>query len=621
MVSEGEKVDPVRIGILAITQEGSRLARELRVFVGGDLYLPARLAATVEGAFIYEPPLTSLVKTIFHQYTHFIFVTSTGIAVRCISPLLRDKRSDPGVIVIDEKGENVIALIGGHQRNVNRMVQEITARIGGNAVITTASDLHGITSLDTWVRDRGWLCCNEEMFPEIIRALIEGEDIGVYQEAGEEIQPLATISPTRIHRFSSLEEAISSPVEKIIVVSDRRPRTDVQHLLKRILWLVPKSLVVGIGCRKGVGREEIESAIRLCFREEGLFEESIFAVATLNIKRSEEGLLDFARRRDLPALFFSPQDLEGVISPSAPHPTTTKITGISPVCEKAAIKACSDGRLIVPKKTFGKVTVAVARGNPVCGRNGKGKIYLVGTGPGAEDLLSIRAIKALQASSVVIGYSKYLEQLGRLIEGKRIITGGMGEERKRAVLALSLASQGNTVCLVSGGDPGIYGMASYLGEIISEDGGRENFEMETVPGIPAFCAAAAELGFPLSGDFAVISLSDYCVDWAIIEQRLEAAAKSGMVIILYNPTSSRRRECLAKAARVLLRHRGVKTPVGMARNVTREGKEIAYLELGDLVDFQADMNCLFIVGNTESRITPSGMYTPRGKKGRENDGE
>lgn len=187
-------------------------------------------------------------------------------------------------------------------------------------------------------------------------------------------------------------------------------------------------------------------------------------------------------------------------------------------------------------------------------------------------------------------------------------------------MALSLALKGNIVCLVSGGDPGIYGMASYLGELLSEEGRKGNLEVETVPGIPAFCAAAAGLGFPLSGDFAVISLSQYHVDWEIIEERLEAAAKSDMVIVLYNPSSSQRRECLAKAARVLLRHRSAKTPVGMTRNITRKGEEIAYLELRDLLDLQADMNCLFIVGNSESRITSSGMYTPRGNKRGEKDG-
>jgi cobalt-precorrin 5A hydrolase/precorrin-3B C17-methyltransferase len=615
MASAAGNDGSTRLGIIAITRIGAELGRTLKVLLGGDLHLPARLASGASGELVYQPPLISLVREIFPLYTHLVFVMSTGIAVRCVAPMLRGKKSDPGVIVIDEKGQNVISLIGGHQRKTNQLAREIAMMIGGKPVVTTASDLHGLPSLDTWIREKGWYCRNEKALPGILRALVDGEIVGVFQETGEEIEPLAILPPSRIHRYTSLGEVLSSPVENSIVVSDRRLDLTIPSMPQGLLWLVPRTLVLGVGCRKGVSSEEIESAMRLCFEEEGLCEESVFSVATLDIKRSERGLLGFARSRGLGTMFFTPGELEEGVCLSAPRPRTAELVGISPVCEKAALKASGDGELVVPKRIFGRVTLAVARKAFRVSRESRAKIYLVGIGPGAGDLISPKAMRALSASSTIIGYSSYVDRLSVMLQGKRIISGGMGGEKERATLALRLAAEGNVVSLVSGGDPGIYGMASYIGELIAKKNQDKKIAVETVPGIPAFCAAAAKLGFPISSDFAVISLSDYYVDWSLIEKRLEAAAVSDMVIILYNPSSPQRKEHLARAAKVLLRYRDEKCPVGMAKKVTLEGEELVFLELRELMDMEADMNSLFIIGNSESRMTDTGIYTPRGGKG------
>lgn len=615
MDSAAQKDEGRKIAYLAVTRRGAALGRILRNGLGGDLFLPEKYVQDPTQETAYRPPLSSLVKKLFPHFTHFVFITSAGIAVRCVAPLLKDKRSDPGVAVVDECGLHAISLVGGHRRNANRLARDIAALTRGRPVLTTASDLQGMTSLDIWMKDRGWRCRNEDRMPGVLAALLDGEEIGVFQEAGEDITSAFAASSSSIRRFASLEEALSSPWRWKVIVSDRRLDLIAPQKVGGFLWAIPRSLVLGIGCQKGTTQEELEEAVSGCLLENRLCEEGILTIATLDLKRAEKGLLGFARSRDLEISFYSPEELKDVPSPSPAKRKTAEIAGVSPVCEKAALRACGEGELVVPRTVFGRVTVAVARKAFGKAARGSGKIYLVGTGPGSEDLLSPKAVRALARSSTIVGYRGYLEQIKKSVAGKRIIASGMGKEAERARTALRLAMEGETVSLVSGGDANIYGMASYLGELLCVEGVGEEVDVEIIPGIPAFCAAAARLGFPVSGDFAVISLSDYHLDWALIEKRLEAAASSDMVIIIHNPCSSTRREGLAKAARAIMKYREAKTPVGMAKNVTREGEELKLMELWELETFEADMNCLFIVGNSSSRITRRGMYTSRGGKG------
>lgn len=600
-----------KIAFLAVTRKGAELGRVLRNALGGDLFLPERYARDPDREMAYRPPLASLVEKLFPRFTHLVFIASTGIAVRCIAPLLKDKGSDPGVAVVDESGLHVISLVGGHRRDVNGLVREMAMLIGGDPVVTTASDLRGMIPLDTWMKNHGWRWRNEDQLPGILVGLLEGETVGVFQEAGEDVLS-SVLSSSPVFPFLSLEEALSSTLERKVIISDRRLDLLAPKGGRGFFWAIPRSLIIGIGCRRRTSRQELEEAVSRCLLENRLCEESILAVATLDLKWSERGLLEFALSRDLDILFFSPEELEAVPAPSPPRKRTVELVGTSSVCEKAALHACGDGELVVPRTSFGRITVAVARKAFRPAGRPRGKLYLVGTGPGSEELISPRALRALSLSSTVIGYSSYLERLGKLVQGKRIIASSMGDEAKRAKTAIKLAAEGETVSLVSGGDPGVYGMASYLGELLRGEDSEGMVEVEIIPGIPAFCAAAAKLGFPISGDFAVISLSDYHLDWSLIEKRLDAAAKADMVIILYNPSSSARRKSLAEAARVIMRHRDERTPVGMARNVTRRDEELRFLELGELATLEADMNSLFIVGNSKSVITRRGMFTPRG---------
>ncbi len=248
---------------------------------------------------------------------------------------------------------------------------------------------------------------------------------------------------------------------------------------------------------------------------------------------------------------------------------------------------------------------------PVNEKNPKksdGKIFVVGIGPGDEKEITPRALECLEKSDAIIGYATYVNFIPKKFrERKEIISSSMRAERERCEEALRRALAGQIVALVSGGDPGIYGMAGLMLEVAGN-----LVPVEIVPGITAACAASAELGAPLSNDFAVISLSDYLTPWETIEKRLIAAAKGDFVICLYNPRSRSRPDALRLACEILLREKSPDTPAGWVRNAGREGGASRVTTLARLRDEKLDMSCTAIVGNSATRVLDGRLVTPRG---------
>ena len=238
---------------------------------------------------------------------------------------------------------------------------------------------------------------------------------------------------------------------------------------------------------------------------------------------------------------------------------------------------------------------------------------VIGLGPGDAAGLSIRALGALERSEVVVGYRTYLRQIERVIRGKEVFSFGMRQEMERCRKAVDLAAAGKRVALVSGGDPGIYGMAGPALELLS--GGKEPIEVEVIPGVSALAGVAARLGAPLMNDFCAISLSDLLTPWQVIERRLDAAAAADFVIAVYNPRSRGRTWQLGRAREILLRHRSHDTPVGAVHHAYQEGEEIALTTLGELDPERAGMGTTLIIGNSQSYRSGSWMITPRGYGG------
>ncbi|MCS6941533.1 MAG: precorrin-3B C(17)-methyltransferase [Geminocystis sp.] len=274
-------------------------------------------------------------------------------------------------------------------------------------------------------------------------------------------------------------------------------------------------------------------------------------------------------------------------------------------------------RGMAAKPTSGETWLGRGRGNVDEVEGNRGKVTLVGIGPGSTALLTPQALQALLSATDWVGYNRYLDLVEYLRKPETVCHASDNrQELERAKMALQLAEKGKRVALISGGDVGIYGMAATLFEVIEKNPGKwEGVDIEIASGISAMQVAAALTGAPLGHDFCVISLSNLLKPWDIIAQRIELAARGDFVIVFYNPVSKQRRWQLDKAKEILLKWRLPHTPVILGHNLTREGEKIEIIKLIDLNGQAADMNTTIIVGSSQTRIVRRGgkqwVYTPR----------
>ncbi len=246
--------------------------------------------------------------------------------------------------------------------------------------------------------------------------------------------------------------------------------------------------------------------------------------------------------------------------------------------------------------------------------SGSGILYVIGTGPGSEKHMTPAASEALQEAEVIVGYRTYLDLIPGYLEGKEVVASQMMKEVDRCRKSLELASAGQKVALVSGGDPGIYAMAGLAFEMAREHG--MECKIEIIPGIAAVNGCASRLGAPLMHDFATISLSDLLTPWELIEKRLAAAADADFVVAIYNPKSKRRTKQIVRAREIFLKYRDPKTPVGIVTAATRENEEIVLTSLENMLECDIGMQSTVIIGNSQTYIWNDRMITPRGYSGK-----
>ncbi|MEK7291022.1 MAG: precorrin-3B C(17)-methyltransferase [Planctomycetota bacterium] len=235
---------------------------------------------------------------------------------------------------------------------------------------------------------------------------------------------------------------------------------------------------------------------------------------------------------------------------------------------------------------------------------------MVGIGPGATDEISQKALNVLKSAETIVGYKLYIDLIADIVKNKRIIASTMRKEIERVQLAIQEAQSGKTVCIISSGDPGVYGMAGLVLEMVSKE--NLSLPVEIIPGIPAANAAAAVLGAPLMHDYAVISLSDLLTPWEIIEKRVECASEADFVIVLYNPKSSQRDWQIEKTANIILQHKSPSTPVGIVKDASREGESVVITTLDKMTSCPIDMTTIIIIGNSTTFIYHNYMVTKRG---------
>ncbi len=236
-------------------------------------------------------------------------------------------------------------------------------------------------------------------------------------------------------------------------------------------------------------------------------------------------------------------------------------------------------------------------------------IRVVGIGPGDYGDMTVRAVDALNACDVIVGYHVYVDLVKEHFPDKEFRTTPMRREVERCKIALELARDGRDVAMICSGDAGIYGMAGLIYEL---RGGSDEPGIEVIGGLTAACSGAARLGAPLTHDFCVVSLSDLLTPWEKIGKRLECAAKGDFSVALYNPGSAKRRDCLRRACDILLRHADPDTVCGVVRNIGREGEQTRIMTLAELRDYEADMFTTVFIGNSQTRVIGGKMVTPRG---------
>ncbi|MFI3206659.1 MAG: precorrin-3B C(17)-methyltransferase [Clostridia bacterium] len=237
-------------------------------------------------------------------------------------------------------------------------------------------------------------------------------------------------------------------------------------------------------------------------------------------------------------------------------------------------------------------------------------IYIVGLGPGEKSQMTQKALDAIEKSDVVAGYTVYIELIKDLITGKEVLSTAMMKEVERCKLAVIEAGKGKTVSMVSSGDAGIYGMASLMIEIANEL--NIDTEIEVVAGITAASSAAAVLGAPLTHDFAVISLSNLLTPWEKIEKRLDLASQAEFIIVLYNPSSKKRKDFLKNACDIIMKNISGDTMCGYVKNIGRDEEQGKILKLSELREETVDMFTTVVIGNSTTKLIKGKLVTPRG---------
>jgi cobalt-precorrin 5A hydrolase / precorrin-3B C17-methyltransferase len=557
------------IGLVATTANGRRNA--------------AHLAGTWPNTRLYEGRAKEALHRAWNECDGIVLFLATGAAVRLITSLLESKHRDPGVVTVDDAGNFAVALCGGHEGGANALAARVAEALGGTPVITTASDSVGFPAIDSIGEKLGLRLEGESDLAAVGAALVSGEKVCLVTDRRWPLGPL----PENIVRTEQWEAPM-------ILISDRLVETPRPAVVYR-----PPSLVAGVGCSRGVGAEEIGDLLRRSLAEAGLTEMSVAALASIDVKRDESGLLEAAEKLDVP-IHFHPADALSVVETPNPSEVVLEAVGTPSVAEAAVIS--SGAELVLGKRKSANATVAIGR-LPV-----RGRLALVSLGPGEDILIPPLAREALVTSEFVVGLDQYVERIRHLLRpGTRVLTPPLGSEVERAKLALAEARAGGSAALVSSGDVGIYAMASPALELAGED-----VDVVVVPGVTAAQAAASLLGSPLGHDHCSVSLSDLLTPWSVIQDRVMAAAEGDFVVSLYNPRSKGRDWQLGKVKEILLEHRPPDTPVGIVKDAYRPTQRVIITDLASLRPEDADMLTIVLVGSSQTRVVAGRMVTPRG---------
>ncbi|GAB4299634.1 MAG: precorrin-3B C(17)-methyltransferase [Oscillatoriaceae cyanobacterium] len=566
----------------------------------------------------YSGSLRELMAELWPSHRAFIFCLATGATVRLIAPLLADKSRDPAVVVLDEAAQYVISLCSGHIGGADQLARLIAAETGATPILTGASNAIQLPGIDVLGVPFGWQRGPGD-WTGVSGVIARGETVQVLQEVGTTLwqQYLPPNHPFQIgfaEYIDSYQEENAASVKARIWISYQTRRFAPNSEIPKVQWH-PRVLWVGIGCDRGVSAQLIETAIMRVFQAYHLALEAVAGIATIDIKASEDGLVELCADRHWPLQTFPSEDLRQVTVPTPSTVVETEV-GTPSVAEAAAKLAANAPSLLVAKKIYreegepGAVTVAVAVAErEYTGR--RGKLLLVGT-PGNVAQITAAAQRAIVSADAIIGYTLYTNLISSLLHPGQIIESRViNQEKQIAERAIELSTWGLTVAVIYSDDAGIYGIAGLvLEQLRSQNWDGQTPAVQVFPAITAIQAAAARVGAPLMYDFCAIILSDLLTPWPVIEKRLQAAAIADFITGIYNHSSPNFTEQIVKTREIFLKHRSGNTPVAIVRDAFQEDEQITLTNLDNMLDMPIDMLSIVIIGNQSTEIYGNWMIIP-----------
>jgi precorrin-4 C11-methyltransferase len=490
------------IALVAVTRRGVEQARVLRQRLrAGVIHRPARYGPVEHGWEVaFDGALSERVPELFHSSGQIVFFLAAGAVTRLIAPCLGDKETDPGVLAVDEAGRFVIPLLSGHRGGANAFGRRVAGCLGSTAVVTTASDVVGGLSLDLLEDAFGWTASPRERLKPAARALVDGEPVAIVQEIAAPGCRLDELElPANVAFARDVTALAGRSFSHVLWITDREVADRGGIAAERIVWYRPQSLLLGVGCERGVTVEALDDALGRFLAEHGYARDSIAALASVELKADEAGILDLAGRNGWPTCFFPAEELAAVSGIANPSEVVTRCVGTPGVAEPAALRAAGAERLLVEKIVVTsplapqRMTFALARlaeFEPAVPA-GQGSVVFVGAGPGDPELMTLRGRRELaRADIVVYAGSLVPEEVLRHAPPTAVLQNSAPLTLEQVTKCVTAAVRaGKRVVRLHSGDPSLYSAIQEQMSVLDAAG----IGYEVVPGVSSYQAAAAAL--------------------------------------------------------------------------------------------------------------------------------
>ena len=348
------------VAIIAITKNGINTADSLKEhFPSWKIFVPSKFRQEGKNIEWFEESTTLKIKELFESYSALVCIFSLGAVIRLIAPHMKDKKTDPAVVVIDDTAKFVISTLSGHLGGANELAEKIASTLNATPVITTAADVNKTIAVDLLGKEFGWSIDERSSITKVSAFMVNEEKIGVFQDAGEKDWWLPKKElPKNVQIYKSINELVESDCKGFLIISDKI--IDDNEIQNRAVIYRPKTLVVGVGLHWDTTKDTIREGMNFCLSKFKLSSKSIAKFASIKKEVDVKGLQELSQEMNVPIEYFDKVVLSTINIPN-PSDVVQTFEGTASVSEAAAIKA-SGGDLVVQKQKFPPdLTIAIAR--------------------------------------------------------------------------------------------------------------------------------------------------------------------------------------------------------------------------------------------------------------------